>query len=145
MKYIEGVFATFGGVAGDGDENSIIFDVTGAIDFSEQVNIELSKIEKEGFTEIFPLDFYSKISTIKHIKQIVDMYFSKIVNRIPHVSDRTESVKNRFTKVYYKCYKKYYHSHWRFDKMAYDPLSLEDAIEYIKKNNLDIRLPLINK
>jgi hypothetical protein len=39
------------------DKNSIIFDCSGAIDFSEQINVELSLTPKNDFIEIHPLDF----------------------------------------------------------------------------------------
>jgi hypothetical protein len=38
------------------DRNSIKFNHSGAIDFDEQINIELSITNKEGFIEIHPLE-----------------------------------------------------------------------------------------
>ena len=132
------------------NKNSIIFNCSGAIDFSEQINIELSHtneyygMKDTGFTEIHPLDLMWKLDTeIKHIQEILYVYFLNITGKIPHISDKNENLplENRFTKIYYKCYKKFHHSHWHWDKYHYTPLTLDEAIKYIKKENLAIQIP----
>jgi hypothetical protein len=127
------------------DDNSIVFNCSGAIDFTAQMNIELSLEHKEGFTECHPLNLIWKINNVKNIQNIITAYFSLILKRVPHISDRNEDLplEKRFTKVYYKCYKKFYHSHWYSSgkDYAYTDFSLDDAIEYIIKENLSITMP----
>ncbi len=125
------------------DENSIIFECTGAIDYSEKINIELSLTHKLGFLEIKPNLLIRKLFSFKHIQSIIICYFIKIVKRMPHISDDNESLPKeyRFTSVYYRCYKKFHHSHDHWDKYEYTELSLNEAIDYIDKENLGIRLP----
>lgn len=125
------------------DEKSIIFDCSGAIDFIEQLNIELS-LEPNGGVEMHPLDLIREICEIKHIRNIIFAYFYKIVRKIPHISDRNPDLPNRFTTIYCRCYKKFHHSHEPYGKWTYTNLSLQESIKYIKENNLDIQLPRIN-
>lgn len=128
------------------DKNSIIFNCVGAIDFSEQINIELSLVEKEGFVEIQPLLLLSKLNEMNHIQMILYTYFYKIVKRIPQISDNNEDLplERRFTKVFYKCYKRYHHSHQPYGKYEYTNLTLDDSIKYIRTENFGITIPSNN-
>lgn len=130
------------------DDNSIIFDCSGAIDFTEQMNIELSLEPKEGFTECHPLDLMWKINNIKNIQNIIRTCFCVILKKVPHISDKNEQlhIEKRFTKVYYKCYKKFWHSHWYMSCKShnYTNFSLDNAIEYIIKENFSINTPRFN-
>ena len=122
----------------------LTFHCSGAIDYTDQVSIELSldesKVAEYGFVEIHPLDLMWKINDIKHIQIIIMSYFLKIVKRIPCVSDKNESLplEKRFTKVYYKCYRSYQHSH-TWNNPTITDITLDEAIKYIKKKNLSIR------
>lgn len=124
------------------ESNSIIFDCSGAIDFTEHIHIELSMTPKEGFTHILPLDLMWQINSLKHIGTMVSDYFRKICQKSPHISDRNEDLpeERRWTSVYYKCYKRFKHSHepWGND-YHYTQLSLTEAISYIVDNGLDIK------
>lgn len=130
------------------DKNSIIFICSGAIDYTEQINIEMSLEPKLGFIECHPLDLLYKIQDIKHIQNILTKYFVLILKKVPQTSDRNENLplEKRFTKVYYRCYKRYFHSHWYMAGKSYQytDFSLDDAIKYIIKENLSITIPLIN-
>lgn len=125
------------------DKNSIKFNCSGAIDFDEQINIELSLTKKDGFIEITPLNLMWEINKMKHIQHIIYVYFYKIVKRIPHISDRNEDLPKdkRFTEIFYKCYRRYHHSHEPYGKYHYTDLTLEDAIKHIQKGNFGILLP----
>lgn len=125
------------------DKNSIVFTCSGAIDFSEQVNLELSIEPKQGFTEIQPSDFLKELYRIKHIHQIITTYFYVILGRYPQMSDRNKDIPEtkRFTKMYYKCYRKFWHTHDAFGNYKYTDVTLQDAISYIQERNLDIDIP----
>lgn len=127
------------------NENSIIFNCVGAIDFIEQINIELSLVDKEGFIEMHPFLLRKKLNEIYHIQNILDTYFFKIVKRVPRFSDTNEDLplERRFTKVFYKCYKKFRHSHQPYGEYEYTDLTLDDSIEYIKAENFGIMIPII--
>jgi hypothetical protein len=124
------------------DNNSIIFRQTGAIDYTEQINIELSLTEKEGFIKIHPLKLMREIH-LNHILDILYAYFINITNTIPKISDENESlpIENRFTVIYYKCYNRFHHFHQLFGKYQYTNLTLEQAMDTIKTKKMDIVLP----
>ncbi len=125
------------------DEKSIVFNCFGAIDFSKQINIELSLTEKNGFNEIHPLLLMRKLNELKHIEQILLLYFYKIIGKIPTFSDMNDDlpIESRFTKIYYKCYEKFHHYHQPYGQFSYKDLTLDDAIKYIYTENLAIINP----
>ena len=53
------------------DHRKIVFTCAGAIDFSENIQIELRKVPTEGFEEIHPADLFHKM-WLPHIKFIID-------------------------------------------------------------------------
>ena len=125
------------------DKNSIIFDEYG-IDYIEKVYIELSLSPKDGFVEIHPYLLYKQLNEFKHLSNIIDMYFSNILKRIPNFNDTNDNLlkENRFTVMYYKCYIKLYHSlGHHFDKPKYSNESLSSVLYYIKKQNHSIVIP----
>lgn len=125
------------------DERSIIFNCFGAIDFSRQINIELSLTEKKGFNKTHPLLLMRKLNELKHIEQILLFYFYKIVCKMPNISDVNENlpIENRFIEIYYKCYEKFHYFHRPFGEFSYKDLTLDDAIKYIYTENLAIINP----
>lgn len=128
----------------DCKKNSILFTCSGAIDFTEDVYIELSLEYKEGFKLITPIELLKKISKIKHMQYIFSTYFYKICGRMPHISDINDNIpeSKRFTKVYYKCYRKFSHSH-KYGEYTITNLELDQCIEYIKSKNLCIIPPTL--
>ena len=126
---------------------SITFDCSGALDFTSQILFELSPIPKEGFVEIFPMDFLKEMYKMKHISQIVMTYFIQILGRYPHISDLNKDLPEikRFTKMYYKCYRLYRHSHEPWHEYHYTNMTLQEAVKYVIKEEYDITLPRINK
>lgn len=125
-------------------ENCIIFTCFGGIDFTDDVYIELSLEDKEGFKLITPFEFLAKISKINHIQHILHTYFYKICGRVPRISDMNGDIpeSKRFTKVYYKCYRKFSHSHI-YGTYTITSLELDQCIKYIKSENLSIIPPTL--
>ena len=125
------------------DNKSIKFICFGAIDFHEQINIELSDIKQDGFIEIHPLDLMRKINELNYIECVIFKYFIKIVDRVPRISDINESIpkEDRYTQIFYKCYKRFNHFHEPFGTYHYTKLSIEDAIMHIKTQNMAVVLP----
>ena len=69
------------------------------------------------------------------------MNFIRMFNKVPHISDR-----NSWTKIYYKCYRFFQHSHdyWKKDCGAkITNMTIEEANKYIKDNRLDINISTI--
>lgn len=125
------------------DKNSIIFDEQG-IDYIEKLYIELSLYPKDGFVEIHPYLLYKQLNEFKHLSNIIDMYFSNILKRIPNFNDTNDNLpkENRFTVMYYKCYIKLYHSlGHHFGKPVYTNTTLDSLLYYIKKQNHSIVIP----
>lgn len=120
----------------DKKKNYIEFCKSGALDFYEACRIELSLEPKEGFTEIHPLDLLWIIS-FRHLGLIIQSKFSQIVGKIPHISDKNPDLKNRFDKIYYKCYSIYSHSH-SYPKENITQLTLGKFIKTVKQEKLDI-------
>lgn len=120
----------------------IRFVCDGAIDFSETVEIELSETFQRGFTKIHPLQFLRE-THLPHCMWIFNINFLAMFQRTPHISDMNENLPedSRWTEIYYKCYRKFHHSHWGFNKASeITPMTLKDAMDHVKERDLSITL-----
>jgi hypothetical protein len=116
------------------EQNSIIFICDSAVDFTEEVYIELSLEYKEGFTSVIPFELLKNILKIKNIQHIIYLYFYKICRKMPHFNDTNE--------IFYKCYRKFSHTH-RYGEYVYRNLEIDNCINYIIKENLSIVPPTL--
>jgi len=116
----------------------LVYDLSGAIDFYESVDFELSEENIEGFTEINPFELYRKIY-LPHTSNIIMHNFIMIFGRAPHIADLNPDLPNRWRRIYYKCYKKYYHSH-NIRDVKIIPLTIEEAMNFIRNQNLSINI-----
>ena len=133
---LEGTLKSF--MTGNPD-NAIQFICSGALDFTEYVNIHVSKEEKEGYIEIHPFDLYCGIK-IPYIDTILRRRLSESLDYNPHISDRNLKPD---LKVYYKCQSFYQHSHHMYRDMINKrdnniDVTLKEAVDYIKEKKLDI-------
>jgi hypothetical protein len=114
------------------EHNSIIFICDSAVDFTEEVYIELSLEYKEGFTSVVSFELLKNILKIKNIQHIIYLYFYKICGKMPKINE----------KIFYKCYRKYSHTH-RYGEYVYGNLEIDNCINYIIKENLSIIPPTL--
>lgn len=112
--------------------SGIRFNVSGAIDFSEEIIIRISKDDPKdlSFKEIPMLELYHKVS-LPHMGHIMLTEFYIYAGKFPHISDRD-------TKVWYKCQRIFQHSHDYLKGPSVTELTLDDAINWIKKERFDI-------
>lgn len=87
------------------NKDAIIFNVPGAIDFTEQIDIMLLNEPRDGFTEETAFKVYvALVKDLPFITNIIKDRFQKILGYEPHISDQER-------KVYYKCQRVFTHSH----------------------------------
>jgi hypothetical protein len=87
------------------NRDAIIFNVPGAIDFTEQIDIMLSNDPKEGFEEESAWKIYiNLVRDLPFITNIIEKRFESLLNFIPDVKDQER-------KIYYKCQRVFTHSH----------------------------------
>jgi len=87
------------------NEDAIIFNIPGAIDFTEQIDIMLSNEPKEGFEEESAWKIYvNLIREISFVTNIIDERFKSLLGFLPNIADQDR-------KIYYKCQRVFTHSH----------------------------------
>ncbi len=119
--------------------NTIRFSCTGALDFTEHVEIHLSKEELPGFTMIHPNEFL-KTTHLPYISYLIKSKVFNVLGRMPHISDSNEDLpeEQRLTKMWYKCEYMYHHSHDFFKKPLLKQYELKTAINKIKHKKLNL-------
>ena len=134
--------------------NSLEFECSGAVDFSESIKIELCKFEyftneerkekldwvlddkekKIEFEKIHPYDLYCKLS-FPHLDDAIRRNLGVLIEYYPHISDKNL---RKDDIIYYRCYREFHHSHWPFGEKKITFLTLDKAIKEIKKEKLDL-------
>lgn len=116
-------------------DKAIVFNVSGAIDFTERIEILLSNDPIDGYTEEHPFRLYLAITKeIPYIDNILRNRFLKAIEYFPHISDNAKDLK-----VYYKCQRVYRHSYQQYDSPdKITDLTLNAAIYNIIRQKLDI-------
>ena len=112
------------------------FICSGAIDFIEYIRFELRLEPTDGFTEIHPSVFYKKIH-LPHIGMIL-IYDSMVL--LNYVCNHSDERLQPDLKIYYKCYKYYHHSHEPYGTNHITPMTIEEAMEHIKKEQYDLQI-----
>jgi hypothetical protein len=115
-------------------QDSLEFECSGAIDFSESIKIELSKEEKDGFEKIHPYDLYCKLY-FPHLDCLIRHNLWTLIQYSPHISDMNLKKEDI---IYYRCYRVFHHSHWPYDKKEIKYLSFDEAKKMIKKEKLSL-------
>jgi hypothetical protein len=113
----------------------IVFICSGAIDFSESIQVELRKVPTEGFEEIHPGILFHKM-WLPHARMTMTHNFLACLSYFYHPFDHKNHPEY---KVYYRCFRNWHHSH---DIMhEYDihkPMTIDEAMDYVKKEEFDL-------
>jgi len=131
MSYIE----NFEKEERDDAKRRIIFTCSGAIDFIENVQIELRKVPTEGFEEIHPADLFHKIY-LPHTRMIMLHNFLACLSYFYHPFDAKNHPEY---KIYYRCFRYWHHSHDSYHQHDIrKPMTVEQAMKYVKKQKFDL-------
>jgi hypothetical protein len=115
----------------------IVFTCTGAIDFIENIEIELSKTPKEGFTETHPCKLFHEMY-IRHLYLVLCRNFLLTISYCHHPCDERLYPDD---KIYYKCTNYYHHSHDFFNKHERKKImTIKEAMKYVKENHFDLEI-----
>lgn len=113
----------------------IVFTCSGAIDFTENVQIELRKVPTEGFEEIHPANLFKKMR-LPHTDMIQFYNFVVCLSYAYHPFDHKN---NPDYKAYYRCSRRWHHSHdMMHEHDINQPMTIEEAMDYVKKEGLDL-------